>query len=152
MDHTTGEFRIGRFSAPLDRAYHPSDHTWIRFENEGARIGMDSLGVETAGDLAQLLLLPEGTVVAEGDELGSIEAQKFVGPLRAPISGMIRATNEAAMADPALVMKDPYGEGWLVFLEVGPDADTAHLIQGDRIPAWFESSLEEFRRQGSVAE
>ena len=150
MDSSVPVARAGRFEAPLDRAYHPVDHTWVRREGARMRIGMDSLGVETTGDLAQLYLSPTGTIVAAGDELGTIEAQKFVGPLRSPVAGTVVEVNERVLANPLLVTKDPYGEGWLLLID--PLEEPEGLVEGDAVHAWFAESLEEYKRQGSVSE
>lgn len=150
MEPTVSVARAGRFEAPLDRAYHPVDHTWVLRDGNRLRIGMDSLGVETTGDLAQLYLSPAGTIVAVGDELGTIEAQKFVGPLRAPVSGTVVQVNDRVLANPLLVSKDPYGEGWLLLID--PIEEPEGLIEGDAVAPWFAGSLEEYKRQGSVAE
>lgn len=150
MDSDVAVARAGRFHAPLDRAYHPADHTWVQRDGDRLRIGMDSLGIETTGDLAQLYLSPAGTIVATGDELGTIEAQKFVGPLRAPVSGTVVQVNDRVLANPLLVSKDPYGDGWLLLID--PIEEPHGLIEGDAVQPWFAESLEEYKRQGSVAE
>lgn len=144
--------RAGRFVAPLDRVYHPDDHTWVRAEGSLVRVGIDALGVETSGDLTQLFLLPPGTHVAAGDELGTIEAQKFVGPLRAPVSGTVVQINDRVVENPLLVNKDPYADGWLALIEPDAGADLAGFVAGDEIAPWFQRSLRVFEQQGSVAE
>jgi glycine cleavage system H protein len=143
--------KIERYAVPLDRAYHPADHTWVRVEGEQVRVGMDELGQETCGDMAQLLLLPVGTVLARGDEMGTLEAQKFVGALRAPVSGVVAAVNDLAVANPRLVNTDPYGDGWLVMLRPSPaeEEEIAELVSG---APWFAAELERFRSEGSIAE
>lgn len=145
---------IDSFEVRLDRVYHAEDHTWVRERDEFLEVGMDRLGLETLGDLAQLILIPVGTEVSAGDELGSIEAQKFVGALRAPVSGIVAEVNDAVLADPGLVQRDPYDSGWLVLLR--PVADTegqlASLVSGDRIEEWFADSVKDYRRQGVLAE
>ena len=88
--------------------------------------------------------------MAAGDELGTIEAQKFVGPLRAPVAGTVVQVNDRVLENPLVVSKDPYGEGWLLLID--PIEEPAGLIEGEAIHAWFAESLEEYKRQGSVAE
>lgn len=154
MEDVVACAQIDRFSVPLDRAYHPRDHTWARIEGDLVRVGMDELSAETTGDLAQLFLVGPGTVISHGDEMGSLEAQKFVGPLRAPICGTVEAVNERVVSEPSLVNRDPMGEGWLMLLRPGDDweSDMAHMVRGDDVTAWFTAVLAEYRRQGSVAE
>lgn len=150
----TATAQVDRYTVPLDRGYHAQFHLWVQALGAMLRVGIDALGLETSGDLAQLLVSAPGTAVAAGDEMGSLEAQKFVGPLRAPVSGTIARVNDVAMRDPRVVSEDPYGEGWL--LELTPTDATAtellSLVQGDAIEPWFATCLAEYRSQGSVAE
>ena len=118
-----------------------------------ARIGMDALGVETSGTIAQLAFLPTGQNLKRGDAFGSLEAAKFVGPLTSPLSGTVSATNDAVVADPALVERDPYGAGWLVELTVADPGELRELVAGrDAIPVWFAAEVEEYRLKGVLAE
>ncbi|HEX9713939.1 MAG TPA: glycine cleavage system protein H [Actinomycetota bacterium] len=144
---------IDRFRVPLDRAYHRTDHTWVRVEGDLVRVGLDALGVETAGDLAQIIMKPPGTALEAGDEMGSIEAQKFVGDLRSPVSGDVVEVNARALDDPRLVQEDPYGEGWLLILRPSehPADVLAGLIAGEGVRDWFAAELDRYRREGSVA-
>jgi glycine cleavage system H protein len=146
--------RVGPYTLALDRSYHPTDHTWAVCEGELVRIGMDDLGQETSGDLAHLALRAVGDAVTHGDQVGSLEAQKFVGPLRSPVCGEIVAVNDALASDPRLVNTDPYGDGWIALLRPTghTDADLASLIPPGSARAWFEGEVDRFRRQGALAE
>lgn len=138
----------------LDRAYQPDDHLWVQpVEGGRVRIGLDPLGVETSGTLAQLAFAPAGTAVARGEPFGSLEAAKFVGPLVAPLSGTVAAHNERVLADPGLVEQDPLGDGWLVELEPSaPDEELALLLRGDAVVPWFAGKLADYRLRGVIAE
>ncbi|HYT40508.1 MAG TPA: glycine cleavage system protein H [Acidimicrobiia bacterium] len=145
---------ISGFGVALDRAYDPAGHFWVSMVGaDRARIGMDALGVETSGTIAQLAFLPVGEHLKRGEAFGSLEAAKFVGPLTSPLSGTVTATNDAVVADPALVERDPYGGGWLVELDLADRAELGELISGaDAIPAWFAAEVEEYRLKGVLAE
>ena len=146
--------RVGSFGLAPDRSYHPTDHVWARREGDLVRVGMDDLGQETSGDMAHIAMRAVGTEVHHGDALGTLEAQKFVGPLRSPLCGTVVATNAAAANDPRVVNEDPYGNGWLVLLRPAAHAviDLAALIPPEAARPWFESEVERFRRQGALAE
>ncbi|MEX2556007.1 MAG: glycine cleavage system protein H [Actinomycetota bacterium] len=145
---------VGGFPVALDRAYDRLDHVWVRVEGDRVRVGMDALAQEMAGDLAQLTILSPGTVVARGDELGSIEAQKFVGALRSPVSGTVLQVNDAVLDNPRLVNADPLGEGWLIVLAPGErfDDELSGMVSGDAILPWFEAEVEDYRLKGVLAE
>lgn len=155
MSESEADIIVARtYRLRLDRRYHADDHTWAVREGEQVRIGLDDLGQATSGDLAQIVLRPVGARVRQGDELGTLEAQKYVGPLRTPVSGEIVARNEAAIRDPRLVNEHPYDDGWLVLLRPTEqtDADLAGLVGPEEATAWFERKAEAYRRQGVLAQ
>jgi glycine cleavage system H protein len=151
----TPSVEVQGYVLALDRGYDPETHMWAHVvAPDRVRLGMDPLGVETAGALAQLAFVALGTEVRRGEPVGSIEAEKFVGPLTAPLSGTVIAHNAAAVADPGLVHRDPLGDGWL--LELAPSdlgAERALLVEGaEPVAAWFEHKLAEYRLKGVLAE
>ena len=145
---------VAGFGVALDRAYEPTGHFWVSMvAPDRARIGLDALGVETSGTIAQLAFLPVGEHLKRGEAFGSLEAAKFVGPLTSPLSGTVTATNDAVVADPALVERDPYGAGWLVELTVADAGELRDLVSGaDVISVWFAAEVEDYRMKGVLAE
>ena len=149
----TGRLEIAGYALDRDRSYHPDTHVWVARDANGVvRLGLDPLGLETMGTLAQLEFLPPGTVVDRGEPLGTLEAEKFVGPLESPLSGTVRAINHDMVADPRLVHDDPLA-AWLVELDPADYAgEAASLIGGDEIEGWFTAKLAEYRLKGVLAE
>jgi len=145
---------VAGFGVALDRAYDPVGHFWVSMVGpDRARVGLDALGVETSGTIAQLAFLPVGEHLKRGEAFGSLEAAKFVGPLVSPLSGTVVATNDAVVADPAVVERDPYGAGWLVELDLADAAEVRDLISGaDVVRVWFEAEVENYRMKGVLAE
>ena len=145
---------VAGFGVALDRAYDGAGHFWVSMIGpDRARIGMDALGVETSGTIAQLAFLPVGEQLKRGESFGSLEAAKFVGPLTSPLSGTVTAVNDAVVADPALVERDPYGDGWLVDLELTDPTELSELVSGAQpIRVWFEAEVEDYRMKGVLAE
>jgi glycine cleavage system H protein len=141
------------FALALDRSYQPGTHMWVKLTKPGsARIGLDPLGIETSGTLAQLSLPAAGTGLTAGRPFGQLEAVKFVGPLTSPVSGTVRAVNHAAAADPGLVERDPFGEGWLIEAELADPADLdALLTDPAEVTAWYTARIEEYRLSGAIA-
>ncbi|MEK7423126.1 MAG: glycine cleavage system protein H [Actinomycetota bacterium] len=149
------EHNVRGFKVRLDRAYHLDFHLWVQSsEGDSVRIGMDPLGLETSGTLSQLEFAAVGTIVARGEPFGTLEAEKFVGPIRSPLSGMIVASNAEAMASPGICERDPYGEGW--FVELTPfdfDGERDQLTEGTvTLVAAFAAKVDDYRRQGVLAE
>ncbi len=150
-----GLLRILGYPLALDRQYQPDTHMWVLPAGPGlVRIGMDALGIETSGTLAQLSFRAAGTGLAAGRPFGELEAAKFVGPLVSPVTGTLVTVNEAVAADPGLAEQDPFGAGWLIEAAV---AGAAHDLPGlladpDEITAWFAGKVEEYRLSGVIAQ
>lgn len=147
----TTQLDFGGYELRLDRCYDPDTHMWVQEITPGrVRVGFDALTADTYGALAQLAMAHAGTSVERGDPFGSLEAAKFVGPLTAPVSGVVAAVNGEVLADPEMVLVDPYGRGWLAeFTVVGPAPE---LVDGDEARAWFAREVADYREKGLVAE
>lgn len=144
---------IGPYRLATGRYYDRETHLWVDPRTPGRlRCGLDPLGSETSGDIVALSFEPPGVRVERGAAFGSLEAAKFVGPLIAPVSGRLCTHNEAVLADPARVNRDPLGS-WLV--EIEPDRaeeELALLLHGpERLRSWFEAEIERFRDEGMLA-
>ncbi len=144
---------VSGFAVPSGFAYDLDNHMWVQLLDSGhARVGMDALGVETSGTLAQLSFAV-GSEFKRGEPFGTLEAEKFVGPLFAPLSGRITAVNEAAMADPGLVERDPYGAGWFVEVLPTAPAELGDLIRDDaEVVDRFQAKVRQYRIEGVLAE
>ena len=123
----TIQLDFGGYELRLDRSYDPDTHLWVQQAGDGrVRVGFDALTADTYGALAQLLMSPIGTTVQRGEEFGSLEAAKFVGPLTAPVSGVLAAVNDAVLADPEGMLRrlcEAIGIGWdpaMLAWEEGP--------------------------------
>ncbi len=144
---TRAQFRVRG-----DLYYDQATHLWLDPPVGGrARCGLDPIGAETSGDVVALSFVPEGTRVARGEAFGSLEAAKFVGPLLAPVSGIVTAHHAAVLAGPGLVNRDPFA-AWLVEIELADPAEVAALLSGEpEVRAWFEREIERYRRKGMLA-
>ncbi|GAB90787.1 glycine cleavage system protein H [Gordonia rhizosphera] len=147
----TTPLELGGYEIRLDRRYHPDTHLWVQEVGDGrVRVGFDALTADTYGALAQLVMSPAGSAVGRGDEFGSLEAAKFVGPLTAPVSGVIAAVNAEVLADPETVLRDPYGHGWLAEFTVADGV--GDLLEGEAAREWFADEVAAYRDKGLVAE
>jgi glycine cleavage system H protein len=136
---------------PDDLYYQPEDHLWVRLEGKQARVGLDDQAQRSAGAVSAVRLKPAGRPVAKGKPFGTMEAGKYVGPLKAPIAGQVIEVNAEVMNQPGLLNSDPYGQGWLILVE--PDTaslarDLATLVHGEARQAWLEKSVADWRKRG----
>lgn len=107
---------------------YSNDHEWCRLEGDTAYVGITDFAQSQLGDIVFVDVPTEGETVAAGEVFGTIEAVKTVSDAFLPMSGEIVAFNEAVDADPSIVNKDPYGEGWLVKVRVSDLAEYDALL------------------------
>lgn len=96
---------------------YTEDHEWLAIETP-FRVGISDFAQEQLGDIVFVELPEVGTIVAKGEEVGTLESTKSVSPLMMPVDCKITAVNEAINDDPNLINSDPYGEGWIVEIEL----------------------------------
>ena len=103
---------------PEDLRY-TSDHEWVRDAGEGTvRVGITHYAQEALGDVVYVDLPEVGDSFAAGDSFGEVESTKSVSDLYSPVTGTVKAVNEAVHDDYAVINNDPFGEGWLFEVEV----------------------------------
>ncbi|CAN5851683.1 glycine cleavage system protein GcvH [soil metagenome] len=110
---------------PEDLRY-TEQHEWLRTDGNRVTVGITDYAQDALGDVVYVDLPATGTQVESGQPFGEVESTKSVSDLFAPVSGSIVERNSALESNPELVNSDPYGEGWMVVLEV---SDTAALDQ-----------------------
>jgi glycine cleavage system H protein len=101
-----------------DELRYTREHEWVRREGGEVVVGVTDYAQEQLSDIVYVELPPVGTPLAPAQPFGSVEAVKAVADLFAPLAGEVIAVNEALAADPALVNRSPYDEGWMVRAKV----------------------------------
>ncbi len=134
---------VGKYFFPGDLYYDKAEHLWLRPDGGELEVGMDALALDMVGELVHLDLAQVGTHVRQGDILGTVEAEKMVRPLKAPVAGVVTALNESVLARPLDVNDNPYQSGWL--LRLRPDAwdgESSSLLTGeDAVSHWLEQEV-----------
>ena len=90
------------------------EHEWARVDGDVARIGITDFAQESLGDVVFVQLPDVGLDVVAGASASEIESTKSVSDVYVPVSGQVRAVNDALVGAPELVNQDPYGEGWIL--------------------------------------
>jgi len=105
-----------------DDLYYTDDHEWLRIENGTATVGITDFAQSELGDIVFVELEPSGTELGQDDIFGTVEAVKTVSELYMPVSGTVTAINDELELSPEIVNEDPYGEGWMIEIELSaPD-------------------------------
>ena len=111
---------------------YSNDHEWCRVEGDTAYVGITDFAQSQLGDIVFVDVPTVGETLAAGDVFGSIEAVKTVSDAFIPVSAEILEFNPAVDADPAVVNKDAYGEGWLVKVRLSNPAEVDGLLSADQ--------------------
>jgi len=121
------------YSFPSDLYYHP-DHTWARIEGDHVRVGVTPYAVKLAGKIRAVTPRPAGIRVMHGSPVATLESNKWVGPLKSPVSGEIVASNSALAEDHSPIVSNPYVEGWICIVKPSDlQEDLKLLFHGDDI-------------------
>jgi len=113
---------------PNDLKY-TGEHEWVRV-GAGAtiRVGITDYAQQALGDVVFVSLPQVGASVDSGAAFGEVESTKSVSDLFAPVSGTVTARNDALDGQPELINSDPYGEGWIVEIEVSDASQLDALL------------------------
>jgi glycine cleavage system H protein len=107
--------------------HYTAEHEWVRRSaGDTVRVGITDFAQSALGDVVFVQLPDVGTELSAGDPFGEVESTKSVSDLYAPVTGKVSAVNGDLEGSPQLLNSDPYGEGWLVELQVAGD-DAAAL-------------------------
>jgi glycine cleavage system H protein len=99
--------------------YYTEEHEWVqRTGDDTVRVGITDYAQSALGDVVFVQLPDAGADVTAGESFGEVESTKSVSDLYAPVSAKVVAVNGDLEANPQLVNSDPYGEGWLVDLQL----------------------------------
>ena len=104
-----------------DRRYTKT-HEWVTVDGTQATIGITDFAQSQLGDVVFLELPSAGRKLAERETFGVIESVKAASDLYSPVAGRISAVNEKLASQPELINSDPYGDGWILKLELAGDA------------------------------
>jgi len=96
-------------------------HEWIAVDGKSATIGITDFAQAQLGDVVFLELPAVGRKLTERETFGVIESVKAASDLYAPVAGRITAVNQKLASQPELVNSDPYGEGWILRVDLAGD-------------------------------
>ena len=107
---------------------YTNDHEWVRIEGNVAYIGITDFAQKELGDIVYVEVETEGETLEQGEVFGTVEAVKTVSDLLLPLSGKILEFNEELEGEPEIVNSDPYGEGWMIKLEISDESQVGELL------------------------
>lgn len=111
-----------------DDLHYSKDHEWVRVEGNIAVVGITDYAQDSLGDVVYVELPKAGEVFAANESFGSVESVKAVSEVFSPVSGTIAGVNEALADEPEKVNQDPYGEGWMIRVEMSNSGEVDSLL------------------------
>ena len=109
---------IDGYSFP-DDLHYDRDHNWARIDGKTATIGLSDFGQEIAGEIVYAEMPLVGRNIVSGDPFISLESGKWVGRIKAIVTGRIIEANKEIEWESTIINEDPYGKGWLAKVELG---------------------------------
>ncbi len=127
-------------NTPQDLSY-TAEHEWVRAtEGQTVRVGITDYAQSALGDIVFVSLPAVGTAVTPGQPLGEVESTKSVSDVFAPVTGTVLTRNDALESQPELLNSDPYGEGWIIEIEVADLGVLDTLLSADAYQALIDES------------
>ena len=103
---------------------YTKDHEWVKIDGKTALVGITDFAQSELGDIVYIDINTVGQEVGEHEIFGTVEAVKTVSDLYMPVAGKVLETNPLLDSSPEKVNDDPYGEGWMIKVEVNGSADS----------------------------
>lgn len=137
--------KIDRFKFP-DDLYYDKEHSWARAEGNTVVQGMSDFGQAIAQEIVYAEAPRVGRKVEQGQTFMSMESGKWVGRVKAIVSGTIQEANEELEWEPTLLNESPYEDGWLVKIEVSDPAELENLMKADsaELEAFIKGEMEKY--------
>lgn len=102
---------------------YTKDHEWIKIDGKTAIVGITDFAQGELGDIVYIDISTVGQEVGEHEIFGTVEAVKTVSDLYMPVAGKVTEVNPLLDASPEKVNEDPYGEGWMIKVELSGSVD-----------------------------
>jgi glycine cleavage system H protein len=115
---------------PDELKYHP-EHDWARIEGGEATLGITWYAQDSLGELVHYEPPQEDSRIEKDHTYGEVESVKAVSDLVSPLSGRVLEVNQKVVDAPETVNEDPYGEGWLVRIELTDPSETGDLLDAE---------------------
>jgi glycine cleavage system H protein len=122
---------------------YSKEHEWVLVEGKTATIGITEYAQEELGDIVYVELPEIGEKVVKDDPFGAVESVKAVSDVYAPVSGSVLEVNDVLPDNPETINDDPYGDGWMIRVELSDPDDLKDLMDSDAYAEYVAQQKEE---------
>ena len=119
--------------------YFTGEHEWIKVEGDTATIGISDHAQNALGDIVFAEVPEQGRSLNKGDEAAVVVSVKAASDVDAPIAGEVIEGNSALADDPALINRDPEGEGWFFKMMVADASELDRLMDETAYRDWVKT-------------
>jgi glycine cleavage system H protein len=119
--------------------YFTKEHEWIRVDSDVATVGISDHAQEALGDIVFAEAPEAGRVLAKGQEAAVVESVKAASDVYSPVGGEVIEGNSAIADDPALINRDPEGEGWFFKLKLSDPSELEGLMDEAAYREWVKT-------------
>jgi glycine cleavage system H protein len=122
---------------------YTKEHEWIRVEGEQAYVGITDYAQQELGDVVYVELPDAGGNVRYMEPFGVVESVKAVSDLFSPVTGAVKQVNEELFTRPELVNSDPYGQGWMLLVQISDLTQLETLMTAEQYQTYLRQAREE---------
>jgi glycine cleavage system H protein len=119
--------------------YFTKEHEWVRVEGDQATVGISNHAQEQLGDIVFAEVPEAGRQLGKGQEAAVVESVKAASDVYSPVSGTVVEGNPAIADDPAVINRDPEGEGWFFKLSVSDPGELDGLMDEAAYREWVKT-------------
>ena len=117
---------------------YSKEHEWVLVEGKVAIIGITEYAQQELGDVVYVELPEIGEKLVKDDPFGAVESVKAVSDIYAPVSGAVTEVNDALPDNPETINDDPYGDGWMIKVEMTDSDDLKDLMSAEEYAEYVE--------------
>lgn len=122
---------------------YSKEHEWVLVEDKIAIIGITEFAQHELGDVVYVELPEVGEKVVKDDPFGAVESVKAVSDVFAPVGGTVVEVNDTLPESPETINDDPYGDGWMIKVEMTDKDDLKDLMSAEEYAEYIEQQKEE---------
>jgi glycine cleavage system H protein len=119
--------------------YFTKEHEWVRVEGDQATVGISNHAQEQLGDIVFAEVPEAGRQLSKGQEAAVVESVKAASDVYSPVSGTVVEGNPAIADDPAVINRDPEGEGWFFKIAVSDPGELDGLMDEAAYREWVKT-------------
>jgi glycine cleavage system H protein len=123
--------------------FYSKEHEWVLVEGDTATIGITEFAQEELGDVVYVELPEVGEKIVKDDPFGAVESVKAVSDVYAPVSGTVLEINDVLPDSPETINDDPYGDGWMIRVEMNDKDDLKDLMSAEEYAEYVAQQKED---------